>query len=301
MKKDGGARARAGEGVDEMETADGNGGPASGGAATAVAPAQLAARDPRDTRPERDEVLAGLRPPSYTVRLANFSGPLDLLLYLIQRDEIEIFDIPIARLTEKYLAEIRLMELLDLQVAGEFLVMAATLLRIKARMLLPKQESDEAVEEDDPRDELVQRLLEYREFKRAAAELDAREEWRRNLYGRSLPPGETIVEEELLRNVTLFDLVSIYRQVLDRTPRLDSFEVILDEITLEDRIAEILARLDESGRVGFSDLLDEEARRIQIVITLIALLELARLGKISIVQSALFGPIWLERRAADVA
>lgn len=249
----------------------------------------------RDTARE-EEILAGLRPPAYQVRLASFEGPLDLLLHLIKRDEIDIFDIPIARLTEEYLAEIRMMELLDLEVAGEFLVMAATLVRIKARMLLPRPQDEETPEEEDPREELVQRLLEYREFKRAAEDLGAREEWRRTLFGRSLPPGEKIVEEELVRNATLFDLVRTYRGVLERTPRLDSFEVILDEITLEDKIAEIVARLTAAERIGFRDLVEAHKRRVEIVITFIALLELARLGKVSLIQSALFEPIWIERR-----
>jgi segregation and condensation protein A len=249
----------------------------------------------RDAAREED-ILAGLRPPAYQVRLASFEGPLDLLLHLIKRDEIDIFDIPIARLTEEYLAEIRIMELLDLEVAGEFLVMAATLLRIKARMLLPRTEDEEAVEEDDPREELVQRLLEYREFKRGAEDLGQREEWRRALFGRALPPGDKVVEEELVRNATLYDLVRTYREVLERTPRLDSFEVILDEITLEDKMAEITERLSETERIDFRDLLESQARRIQIIITFIALLELTRLGKISLIQSALFEPIWIERR-----
>ncbi len=249
----------------------------------------------RDATREED-ILAGLRPPAYQVRLASFEGPLDLLLHLIKRDEIDIFDIPIARLTQEYLSEIRIMELLDLEVAGEFLVMAATLLRIKARMLLPRPEDEEAAEEEDPRDELVQRLLEYREFKRGAEDFAEREEWRRTLFARAVPPGETIVEEELVRNATLFDLVRTYREVLERTPRLDSFEVILDEITLEDKIAEIVARLEAIARIGFRDLLEAQARRVEVIITFIALLELARLGKVSLIQSALFEPIWVERR-----
>lgn len=245
---------------------------------------------------EPDDILAGIKAPAYNVKLENFEGPLDLLLHLIQRDEFDIFNIPIARLAEEYLAEVRRMELLDLQVAGEFLVMAATLLRIKARMLLPRQEDEEAVEEEDPRGELVHRLLEYREFKRAAQELAAREERRRSIFGRALPPGERIVEEELLRNATLFDLASAYRTVLERAPRFDSFEVILDEITLEDRIAEILVRLDGAGRLAFAEFLEQSARRIHAVVTFIALLELARLGKVSLVQAALFEPIWVEQR-----
>jgi segregation and condensation protein A len=281
---------------DSDESAKGEAPAAAAVAERGAAHAAAARRPGAGDDAERDEILAGLKVPAYTVRLSNFEGPLDLLLYLIQRDEFDVFDIPIARLTEEYLAEVRLMELLDLQVAGEFLVMAATLLRIKAKMLLPKQETEDAAEEEDPREELVQRLLEYREFKRVAEDFASREEWRRALFGRALPPGERIVEEELLRNATLFDLASVYREVLDRSPRLDSFEVILDEITLEDRIAEILARFEEGERLAFAELLSD-ARRIHVVITFIALLELARLGKIAIVQAALFEPIWVERRS----
>lgn len=255
----------------------------------------------RAQRMGEDEILAGLRAPSYKVRLAGFEGPLDLLLYLIKRDEIDIFHIPIARLTEGYLAEIRIMELLDLEVAGEFLVMASTLLRIKAKMLLPKSPEEEAAEEDDPREELVQRLLEYREFKRVSESLSNSEELRRLLFARTPPAGEKRVEEELVQNATIFDLVRVYRQVLERAPRLDSFEVILDEITLEDKIAEIVGRLETEERVSFQKLLERQLRRREIVVTFIAILELARLGKLFITQSAPFESIWLERRMNDVA
>ncbi len=252
-------------------------------------------------RMEEDEILAGLRPPAYKVQFAGFDGPLDLLLYLIKRDEIDVFDIPIARLTQEYLTQIRIMELLDLEVAGEFLVMASTLLRIKAKMLLPKSPDEETAEEDDPREELVQRLLEYREFKRASESLANKEELRRLLFARTPPPGEKRVEEELVQNATIFDLVRVYRLVLERAPRLDTFEVILDEITLEDKIAEIITRLEAGDRVSFRDLLERQLRRREIVVTFIAILELARLGKLFVTQSAAFEPIWLERRVTDVA
>lgn len=255
----------------------------------------------RAQRLGEDEILAGLRPPAYKVRVGAFEGPLDLLLYLIKRDEFDVFDIPIARLTEEYLAEIRIMELLDLEVAGEFLVMASTLLRIKAKMLLPKSPEEEAADDDDPREELVQRLLEYREFKRASESLANKEEWRRLIFARTPPAGEKRVEEELVQNATIFDLVRIYRQVLERAPRLDSFEVILDEITLEDKIAEIVGRLETEERVSFQALLERQLRRREIVVTFIAILELARLGKLFITQSAPFEPVWLERRVNDVA
>jgi segregation and condensation protein A len=174
--------------------------------------------------------------------------------------------------------------------------MASTLLRIKAKMLLPKTETEEAAEEEDPRDELVQRLLEYREFKRASETLADREELRRLLFARTAPPGERRVEEELVQNATVFDLVRVYRLVLERAPRLDTFEVILDEITLEDKISEISARLESSGRLNFQDLLEAQRRRPEIVVTFIAILELARLGKLTLTQSAQCEPIWLERR-----
>lgn len=266
-----------------------------------AAPSAEAEASWRAQRLGEDEIIAGLRAPAYKVRLAGFEGPLDLLLYLIKRDEIDIFHIPIARLTEEYLAEIRIMELLDLEVAGEFLVMASTLLRIKAKMLLPKTPEEEASEEEDPREELVQRLLEYREFKRVSESLSNQEELRRLLFARTPPTGEKRVEEELVQNATVFDLVRVYRQVLERAPRLDSFEVILDEITLEDKIAEIVGRLESEERISFQGLLERQLRRREIVVTFIAILELGRLGKLFITQSAPFEPIWLERRVNDVA
>src|SRR5215207_1746308 len=155
---------------------------------------------------------------AYEVKLERFEGPLDLLLHLIQRDEIDIYDIPLARITQQYLTYIELMRLLDLDVAGEFLVMAATLMRIKAKMLLPLPAVGEEEQEGDPREELVQRLVEYRQFKEAAGTLKMREEDRRLLFGRGMIPGEDEMGPLPLAPATLFDLLDALNRVMSRIP-----------------------------------------------------------------------------------
>ena len=153
-----------------------------------------------------------------TVKLARFEGPLDLLLHLIKRDEIDIYDIPIAHITQQYLAYIELMRALDLEVAGEFLVMAATLMRIKAKMLLPLPAVGEEEEEGDPREELVQRLIEYRQFKEAAETLKSSEGERRLLFERGMVPGEDEAGPLPLAPATLFDLLDALNRVMSRVP-----------------------------------------------------------------------------------
>ncbi len=235
------------------------------------------------------------------VILESFEGPLDLLLFLIKRDEIDIYDIPIARVTEQYLEQLRLMEMLDLEVAGDFLVMAATLMRIKAKLLLPRPELDEEEEEGgDPRDELVRRLLEYRRFKNAAAQLREKAENRLQLGGRS--PAE--VEEpsqdepaELQIPVDLVGLLKTFADLIERAPSMEPYEVILDELTLEEKIEQIERDIDRNEQVEFQDLFGAEAKKMEMIVTFIAILELLRLQRIHLTQSGLFGRIWIRRRS----
>ncbi|MGH7741717.1 MAG: segregation and condensation protein A, partial [Candidatus Eiseniibacteriota bacterium] len=183
-------------------------------------------------RPERHSV---------TVKLARFEGPLDLLLHLIKRDEIDIYDIPIAHITQQYLAYIELMRALDLEIAGEFLVMAATLMRIKAKMLLPLPAVGEEEDEGDPREELVQRLIEYRQFKEAADTLKLKEGERRLLFERGMVPGEDDAGPLPLAPATLFDLLDALNRVMSRVSEQQVYEVQGDLYDVEDKMS-LIAR-----------------------------------------------------------
>ncbi|HEX9640331.1 MAG TPA: segregation/condensation protein A, partial [Candidatus Krumholzibacteria bacterium] len=181
----------------------------------------------------------------YTVRLERFEGPLDLLLYLIQRDEMDVYDIPISRITRQYLEYIELIDVFNLDNAGEFLVMAATLMRIKARMLLPVQKLDDGDgEELDPRDELVRRLLEYRKFKEAAASLAEKEESRRDFYARGADYPFLDLEQEAPEfSLTLFDLLGAVRNVLRRIESDPSHHVYQEVFTVESQTRRLIERL----------------------------------------------------------
>jgi len=225
------------------------------------------------------------------VRIPVFEGPLDLLLHLIRRDKLDIYDIPIGHITEQYLSMLGLMTVLDLEVAGDFLVMAATLMRIKARMLLPTWPEDE--DEDDPRAGLVAQLLEYRKFKEAAGLLKEREAQRRLEFGRGFVPEFTSDELPELMPVSAFVLIEVMKDVLSRVGEEFFYSVELEDVTLEEKIALITRELAEEGRVLFVDLVTRFPRRIHIVVTFMAILELARLGRLAIAQEANFGQIWL--------
>jgi segregation and condensation protein A len=229
------------------------------------------------------------------VNLPAFDGPLDLLLHLIKRDEVNIYDIPIAHITEQYLSYIGMMSLLDLEVAGDFLVMAATLMRIKARMLLPPKpgQTDDDDEFIDPRDELVRQLLEYRRFKEAAGQLQSAEESRRHVFERGFIPPIGSDELPELAPVSLFTLLDVLKDVVARVGEEFFHEVVLEEVGLEEKIALVESELAATGRVLFRDLLLRFPRRMHAVVTLMAILELSRLGRIAVRQEGLFGEIWI--------
>jgi len=239
---------------------------------------------------------------SYVVRLEAFEGPLDLLLYLIQREEMDIYDIPIARITEQFLRQIEMMEKLDLQPAGEFLVMAATLMRIKARMLLPSQRPGEEPEED-PRRELVQRLIEYKKFKEAARKLEERESDRSRYFTR--PLDNTLVDEmksqgdELTFEVSMAELMKALSAVLGRFDEVVTHEVQLEPVALEDKIAMLRARLHERGRLGWSEMFDGVRSRIEVIVTFIAILELAKGGALRVQQADNYSELWVWSREDD--
>ncbi|MEK7331158.1 MAG: segregation/condensation protein A [Candidatus Eisenbacteria bacterium] len=254
--------------------------------------------DPR-TRAPGAALPYGGAPGSVMVKLVRFEGPLDLLLHLIKRDEVDIYDIPIAHITQQYLTYIELMRSLDLEVAGEFLVMAATLMRIKARMLLPLPAVGEEEEEGDPREELVQRLLEYRQFKEAAGTLKGREAERRLLYERGMLPGEDEVGPLPLAPATLFDLLDALNRVMSRVPEQTVYEVQGDLYDVEEKMSLIARTVAEQGAVSFSTLMQSCRARAEVIVTFIALLELVRLGRIGVTQPEPFGDIQIVARTPE--
>ncbi len=234
----------------------------------------------------------------YQVRIENFEGPLDLLLHLIKKNEINIYDIPIAMIAQQYLSYIEAMKDLNLTVAGEFLVMAATLLQIKSKMLLPVEENAEDDEDGpDPREELVRRLLEYKSFKEAARQLDTQERMWRDIYSRpsvSLEPDEPS-DEATLDNIGLFDLVDALQTILNRNPGKKLLEIIPDNLTVRDRMNVILEALEGQDSVGFEALFEASCHRLVIIVTFLALLELIRLRTVRVYQAENFGPILVSR------
>lgn len=225
--------------------------------------------------------------------LQPFEGPLDLLLHLIKQDEVDIYDIPIANITQQYLAYLDAMKELDLEIAGEFILIAAMLIRIKSRMLMPK---DSEIEEDigDPRSELVAALLEYKKFKQAAEELNQRgQEWSKRFDRGAYPE---VVEPEVnyvLRKVDVTALMIAFAEVMDRAKEQHIHQIAADEVHIEDRIKYIANLLANSDGLEFSQLFEDDPRRIVMCVTLMALLELSRLNQITIKQSSLFGKIWV--------
>jgi len=233
----------------------------------------------------------------YQVRIENFEGPLDLLLHLIKKNEINIYDIPVAMIAQQYLEYLEAMEELNLNVAGDFLVMAATLLQIKSKMLLPAEErADDEEEGPDPREELVRRLLEYKAYKEAARELDSQERmWREIFWREHVVPAEQVEEDLPLENVSLFDLVDTLQEVLDRNPGSRLIEIIPDNLTVRERMNLILEILEGKESVSFVALFESSSHRVVIVVTFLALLELMRLRVARVFQAETFGPILVSR------
>ncbi len=227
---------------------------------------------------------------SYQVKLPVFEGPLDLLLHLITTKEVDISDIPIAMITEEYLRYLALMEELDLDVAGEFIVMAATLIHIKSRMLLPQLEEEEEGEEPDPRAELVARLLEYKRYKEAAEALATSEERFSRLYTREETTPEREVEGPL--EVSLVDLLRAFRDLLRTAPPESALEITPELLSVEERMVFLLDCLASSHPLVFSTLFTER-RRLHLIVTFLALLELIRRGLLYARQAEQGGEIMI--------
>ena len=231
---------------------------------------------------------------SYKVKLDVFEGPLDLLLYLIKKNEIDIYDIPIADITEQYLEYLDLMRMLDLNIAGEFLVMAATLIHIKSKMLLPPDEKELLPEEEeDPREELVRRLVEYKKFKEVAGILQDLEGQRKKMFTRDIPfeaePGEVFFE------ASLFDLITAFTRVLKDVPKDIFQEIIKDEFTVERKVHDLLHMLVKSPALSLFSLFNNSKNKQEIIATFLAVLELIRLKEILVVQNRNFSDIEIIR------
>jgi len=233
---------------------------------------------------------------SYLIRLEQFEGPLDLLLHLIKKNEINIYDIPMALVTKQYLEHINLMKSLNLVVAGEFLVLAATLIHIKSKMLLPSEPDGEEEEGQDPRAELVRQLLQYKQFKEAAYDLQDRERLWREVYRRApLLTATPIESEETPLELTLFDLMDALQDVVRRAPSKTLLELSADHMTVKDRMNYILERLEESAAVPFDMLFLPADGRLVLIVTFLGLLELMRLKLVRVFQPETFGAILLSR------
>ncbi len=236
----------------------------------------------------------------YVVSLEIFEGPLDLLLFFIRRDELDIYDIPIARITEEFLLYTQAIQALDLEQAGEFIVMAATLMQIKAKMLLPRPErGPDEEEEEDPRAELVRRLLEYKQYKEVADELRTREEENRHVFYRQFFKADEKTEkletpEELLRNVTLYDLLSAFKRALDKAPKKTVHLIEQISYTIEEQTEYILSIFSQRSQVTFFEIV-ERMEKVGIIVTFLALLELIKNKFIAFHQDDAFGDVLIYR------
>jgi len=241
-------------------------------------------------------------PDAYKVKLDSFEGPLDLLIHLIRTNEVNVYDIPIALITEQYLGFMTLLQELNLDVAGEFLVMAATLIHIKSRMLLPRPDpsQDDPESDEDPREALVRRLLEHQKYKAAAELLHERETVRSAQFmrpdARVADAAGEAYEPEL--EVDLFSLLAAFKGVLERASRRAPMVLPPEQISIEGRIDQLLNRLSDTDACGFEDLFaDGDGSRPFMIVTFLALLEMIRLKLIRVFQSGGFGPIRVYKRA----
>src|SRR5215510_6671 len=230
----------------------------------------------------------------YKVKLPMFEGPLDLLLYLIRKEEVSIYDIPIARITEQYLDYLRAMQELDIGVAGEFLVMAATLIHIKTQMLLPRDPDAPEEEIEDPRAELVYQLLEHQKFKAAANVLHQRAMMEAAAFTRPLDSDEENPEVA----ATLFQLFEVFKDVMDRRRAISEIEIAGDEMTMAEKIAEIRLMLNEQIEVSARALFEHARSRREMVLIFLAVLELVKELVIRLVQRETFGDITIVKRDA---
>ncbi len=234
----------------------------------------------------------------YKIKLPYFEGPFDLLLFFVKRDELNIYDIPIAKITKEFLEYIHLMQMLDLEVASEFIVMASTLMQIKAKMLLPKPEVEDEEEEEDPRAELAKRLAEYKKFKELASEFSRMEDDAGKIFYRGYFKNDARdyfdEEEEFLKDVSLFDLLTAFKKSLEGAREMVYQEIEMQNYKVEDEIENILEKLKFKRKFSFNEIIESYVEKIRIIVAFLALLELARLKKIKISQEEVFGELIIE-------
>jgi segregation and condensation protein A len=232
---------------------------------------------------------------AYRVHIEEFEGPLDLLLHLIKKNEVDIYNIPIAAITRQYLEYMELLKELNLDIAGEFLVMAATLLQIKSRMLLPLTPEEEEAEVEDPRAELVRRLLEYQRYRDASYQLSSRNLLGREVFARKFDSSEASEspQKDEPPDVELFELIEAFRRVMARVSVETFHDVVTDGISIADRISEVLTLLHGGKTISFDSLFFDGMTRDLLVVTFLSMLELCKLKLIRITQAESLGSIWL--------
>ena len=237
----------------------------------------------------------------YKVQLNNFEGPIDLLLYFIRRDELDIYDIPISEITREFVRTVEEWKKMHLHVAGDFIVMASTLMRIKAKLLLPRPDLDDEGEIIDPRTELIQQLVEYKRFKNAAELLGNLSSERELNFPRQLEPTLEVdlqdFEENIITNASLYDLAKIFKNAIDNMPVVSQFELSREPVKLEEQKEFILKHFDGDGRLKFSTILSKLDTRMKIVVTFLAILDMVREGLCSLQQNEIFGELELQKTA----
>ncbi len=232
---------------------------------------------------------------AYQVELTGFQGPMDLLLHLIDKDQVDIYDIPISRITDQFIKHIEVMQTISLDKAGEFIAMAATLMVIKMKMLMPSHGGDEDEDIEDPRAELVRKLLEYRRFKEAAESLHSKETERRQYHLRQtrFPFTEDLDLEPRLR-IEMFDLLSALAGIFDRMQARTVHDVVREAYTVEEKMSLIDERVGSGGTVRFEELFTGDTIKMEVIVTFIAILEMVKGGRLHFMQTESGGPIWIQ-------
>jgi len=234
---------------------------------------------------------------TYKIKLPVFEGPFDLLLFLIKKNEIDVYDIPVAEITRQYLEYLELMKILDLDIAGEFIEMVATLLLIKVRMLLPRHEGMDEEDIEDPRSQLVAQLLEYKQFKEVSFSLGDLEYRRRRHFSRNIPRQMTIPEppqdDTFLDDVSLFDLLTAFKSALDNMPKVTVHQVNIIKVSLEDQVGFIIEQIGNRPYILFREICKSLQTKMELIVTFMAILDLGRLHFLAAKQSEVFGEIRL--------
>ena len=233
----------------------------------------------------------------YQVKLENFEGPMDLLLYFIRRDELDIYDIPIGQITKDFVDMIEEWKRMNMLIAGEFIVMAASLMRVKAKMMIPRPELDDEGVIIDPRTELMQQLIDYKRFRDAAEMLDSIAGERSHVVPRQFEQDIKVLDGDeigtLLRDVTLYDLARVFKEAMENRPVMSQFELNREPIKLEQQKEFLFKYFDGDGRLKFSTLLNNLKTRLEIIVTFLAILDLVREGTCTIEQNDVFDDIEL--------